>query len=773
MTTLTSFSGAAASGAAASGAAASGAAASGAAASGAAASGAAASGVAGAQEKPLYLDATKPLEARVDDLLGRMTLEEKVSLLHGDSKFTTNAIPRLGIPRRWMSDGPHGVREDIGPDTWNPAGRTDDFATYMPCLLGLAATWNPDLGRAYGTVIGEEARARGKDIMLGPGFNILRTPLNGRNWEYLGEDPLLASRMAVNYVQGMQAQGVAACVKHYALNNQETQRGSVNVEVDERALREIYLPAFKATTQEGGAWAVMSAYNRFRGEYCTENDYLNNTILKGQWGFKGLVMSDWSGTHSTRGAALGGLDLEMGSREPYDEFFLARPFREGLQRGEYSMALLDDKVRRNLRVMIATGALGERAPGNINTQAHQDTARRVAEESIVLLKNQGGALPLDTSKIQSIAVIGENANLKQGYGGDSARIKAFYEVTPLEGILRRAGDRVNVSFSQGYKQPPRRARGRADAAGVQDYETSPAGVQEAATLVERAVKAAAQADIAVVFGGLNHNRNMDTEGADRHDIKLPYGQNELIRRVVAANPRTIVVLISGGPVELGPWLQDVPAVVEKWYSGMEGGNAIAHVLFGDVNPSGKLPFTFPKQLSDSPAHATGDPKLYPGQDGTVRYDEGLLVGYRWFDTKNIEPLFPFGYGLSYTTFEYSNLKLAPGNTPNGPIVTAQFDIANTGTRDGSEVAQLYIHDDRSSLPRPLQELKGFRKVALKAGEKQSVTIPLNVDMFSFYDPARKGWVAEAGDFTISVGSSSRDIRLKGAFNLTRSSFVAD
>ncbi|HEX8464500.1 MAG TPA: glycoside hydrolase family 3 C-terminal domain-containing protein [Abditibacterium sp.] len=724
---------------------------------------------------PIYLDTTKPLETRVEDLLSRMTLEEKVSLLHGDSKFTTNAIPRLGIPRRWMSDGPHGVREDIGPDTWNSAGRTDDFATYMPSLINLASTWNPELSRAYGTVIGEEARARGKDIMLGPGFNILRTPLNGRNWEYLGEDPLLASRMAVPYVQAVQAQGVAACVKHYALNNQETQRGSINVEIDERALREIYLPAFKATTQEGGAWAVMAAYNRVRGAYSAENDYLNNVILKGQWGFKGLVMSDWSGTHTTKGAALGGLDLEMGSNGAYDDFYLAKPFREGIKSGVYPMALLDDKVRRNLRVMIATNALNPtlRPAGKLNTQAHQDTARRISEEGIVLLKNQNNALPLDASKLQTIAVIGENATLKHGYGGDSARIKAFYEVTPLEGMIRRAGTGVNITYSQGYKQPARRARGAADAAGVQDYESSPAGIAETAALVERAVKAASQADVAVVFGGLNHARNLDTEGADRRDIKLPYGQDELIRRVVAANPRTIVVLVSGGPVEMGPWLQSAPAVVAKWYSGMEGGNAITNVLFGDVNPSGKLPCTFPVRLSDSPAHATNDPKMYPGVDGVVNYSEGMLVGYRWFDSKAIAPLFPFGYGLSYSTFAYSNLKITPNTTPNGPLATATFDIQNTSARDGSEVAQLYIGDPQSSLPRPPQELKGFSKVALRAGETKTVSIPLDRTAFSFYHPTRKGWLAEAGTFNIAVGSSSRDLKLKGAFRLARPIFVAE
>lgn len=695
-----------------------------------------------AQERPVYLDPGKPLEARVHDLLSRLTLEEKLALVHADSKFTTAAIPRLGIPRRWLSDGPHGVREDVGPDTWKPAGRTDDFASWMPALIGLSSTFNPALSRAYGDVIGEEALKRDKQIMLGPGVNIMRTPLNGRNFEYWGEDPLLTSRMAVSYIRGVQSHEVAACVKHFAANNQEWDRGTINVEMDDRALREIYLPAFKAAVQEGEVWAVMGAYNKFRGEHACHNNYLLNKVLKDEWGFKGLVMSDWAGTHDTREAVMNGLDLEMGTDKPYENFYLAGPFREGLGKGEFQMSVLDDKVRRNLRQMIAIGALNGRGPGAINTKAHQETARRVAEEGMVLLKNEGNALPLDDGKIKSVAVIGENAVQLQAYGGGSARIKTFYEITPLEGIVRRAGQRVNVTYSTGYRAEP-------------DPD-----------LVGRAVRAASQADVAIIVGGLNHSPYFDSEAFDRKDMKLPYGQDDLIQRVVEANPRTIVVFLGGGPMEMGPWLAKVPAVVLAWYPGMEGGNALARVLFGDVNPSGKLPCTFPRRLADSPAHALG---AYPGKNGTERYEEGLLVGYRWFDTKKIEPLFPFGFGLSYTSFKYSSLRLTASSDPKGPVAVAQLEIENTGSRDGGEVAQLYVHQEQPGLPRPVKELKGFLKVYLKAGEKQTVSIPLERSAFAYYDPEKKGWIAERGDFAILIGSSSRDIRLEGKFHLSQTS----
>lgn len=684
--------------------------------------------------KPVYLDAAQPLETRVDDLLARLTLEEKISLLHADSKFTTAAIPRLGIPRRWLDDGPHGVREDIGPDTWASAGRTDDFATAMPVGICLAATWNPELGFAEGEAIGQEARWRGKDIMLGPGVNILRTPLCGRNFEYLGEDPFLSGVMCSGYIRGEQSQDISSCVKHFALNNQETDRGTINVEVEERALREIYLPAFKAAVQSGGVWSVMGAYNQLRGQHCCHNDYLLNKILKDEWGFKGLVMSDWDGTHDTKQAALNGLDLEMGTEKKYDDYYLAQPYLNGLKPGEFSMAGLDEKVRRNLRAMIATHVFdADRKKGSFNTAAHQDVARQVAEEGIVLLKNEKQLLPLDAGKLKTIAVIGENATRLHAHGGDSSGIKAFYEINPLDGIVKRAGGKVNVIFSEGYRK-----NGGAD-------------------LAERAVAAAKSADVVIYIGGLNHDRGFDCEGADRKDMKLPYSQDELIQKIAAVNSKTVVVL-EGTMVEMDSWLGQVPAVLQAWYPGMEGGNALAKVLFGDVNPSGKLPATFPRKLSDSPAHQMGN---FPGTNGTVTYAEGLLVGYRWFDTKNIEPLFPFGYGLSYTTFKYSNMKLLPGT--NG-TVTAQFEIENTGKVAGAEVAQLYVHEKNPNLMRPEKELKGFKKVSLKPGEKQTVSVLLDQAAFSYYDDTKKAWVAQEDDFEILIGSSSRDIRLRDNFH---------
>lgn len=694
--------------------------------------------IADGAELPAYKDPTQPVERRVEDLLSRLTLEEKIALLHADSKFTTAGIPRLGIPRRWMSDGPHGVREDVGPDTWEPAGRTDDFSTYLPTLIGVAATWNPEDARAMGQVIGEEARKRGKDVMLGPGINIQRTPLNGRTFEYMGEDPYLTGRLAVEYIHGVQSQNVASCVKHFAVNNQETERNSVSVEVDERALREIYLPAFKAAVEEGGAFAVMGAYNQLRGQHCCQNDYLLNKILKGEWNFQGIVVSDWNGTHDTDEAVYNGLDCEMGTQvNAYSQYYLASAFLRGVRDGKYPVTLLDDKVRRNLRVMIETHVLDTREEGSINTKEHQEVARRIAEEGIVLLKNDGGVLPLDERKIRTLAVIGANAVIKQAHGGESSAIKAFYEIPPLEGILKRAGGAMNVVYSEGYRL------GASDA--------------EAAVLADRAVEAAKGADAVVFVGGLNHQHGFDSEGTDRKDLKLPSGQDELIQRIVAANGKAAVVLISGSPVEM-PWVGKVPAIVEAWYPGMEGGNAVARVLFGDVNPSGKLPCTFPKRLEDSPAHADGDVNAYPGKGGVVKYGEGLLVGYRWFDTKKIEPLFAFGHGLSYTTFGYSGLSIANGEEGK---VTVGVDVANTGDREGAEVVQVYVHQERPALPRPEKELKGFKRVMLKAGEKKRVEVVLDRGAFSYYDPGKAGWVAERGKYTVMVGSSSRDIRAIG------------
>ncbi len=716
------------------------------------------------ESRPRYLDPAVPLEERVEDILGRLTLEEKLGLVHADSKFSTAGVPRLGIPKMWMSDGPHGVREEISRDNWRPAGRTDDFATWLPVSIALAATWNPELGEAYGGVIAAEARARGKHLMLGPGVNIQRTPLNGRTFEYLGEDPWLAARMAVGVIRGMQAGDVAACVKHFALNNQEHARGTVNVEVDERPLRELYLAPFEAAVREAGVWSVMGAYNKFRGQHCCHHGYLLNTVLRGEWGFRGLVVSDWGGTHSTAEAARDGLDLEMGTRGSYSDYYLADPFRRGIESGEFPVALLDDKVRRNLRVLLATRALDDRAPGALNTRAHQALARKVAEEGLVLLKNSGALLPLDLAQIRRIAVIGDNAVRLQAHGGQSSEIKAFHEVSPLAGLVAYTDGRADVNFSLGVLAPKYRRMEAFDVTGAAEHVALPDRKLDPAELLERAVAAARAADVAIVFAGLNHERHNDTESTDRLSLELPYGQPELIARVAAANPRTIVVLVAGSPVAMDPWLEKVPVVVQAWYAGMEGGHAIASMIFGDTNPSGRLPCTFPRRLEDTAPHATGLARHYPGEAGTVHYDEGLFVGYRWNDAKAVEPLFPFGFGLSYTTFELGGLKIVAGGAA-GAVATVECEVTNTGARAGAEVVQLYVEPVAPAVERPVRELKAFAKVALQPGERRTVRLTLAPRAFSYYSPERKAWVADAGEYRIVVGRSSRDLPLRGSFHL--------
>jgi beta-glucosidase len=715
----------------------------------------------GAADAPRYLDKSLPVEARIDDLIGRLTLDEKIGLVHANGLFRSGGVERLGIPYLWTDDGPQGVREEVGVTSWTPVGRTDDFATALPPGLTLAATWDPDLARACGKVIGEEACIRGKNVLLGPGMNIIRTPLCGRNYDYYGEDPWLSSRIAVGYVRGLQAEETIACVKHFALNNQETARGTIDVEVDERALREIYLPAFEASIREGGALAVMAAYNRFRGAYCAQNDSLLNGILKREWGFQGGVISDWGATHDTRASALNGLDLEMGSRGPFDGYYFARPLRDAVQNGSLPVSALDDKVRRNLRMLFASGAMDGRKAGSINTPEHLDTARRIAEEGMVLLKNDGALLPIDAAKVRSVAVIGENAVRRFAAGGNSAGVKAFRETTALEGIVERAGASVNIVYSAGYRQPVPRHASKEDLAGVKTSELSAASEEESRELADRAVLAARGCDVAVVVAGLTHQAHADDEGTDRYDLSLPAHQAELIARVIDANPRTVVVLIDGCPVDMDPWLGRAPSVLQAWYGGSEAGHALAAVLFGDVSPSGKLPCTFPKALADTPAQQ-GGARAYPGVDGVVHYDEGLLVGYRWYDAKKIEPLFPFGFGLSYTTFSYSNLRV----TGTGPAsASVECDVTNSGARPGAEVAQLYVVPAHSAVERPEKELKGFAKVSLAPGETKTVRMGLNARSFAYYSPQRRSWVVEAGDYGVLLGSSSRDIRQRSAFTV--------
>jgi len=727
----------------------------------------------GADARPPYLDDSQPVAARVEDLLARLTLEEKDSLVYANSTFSVAGVPRLGIPELWMDDGPMGVREEVGAGFRN-MNRTDDFATAMPATLGLAATFNTNLASAFGAVVGQEAKQRGKNIMLGPSLNIQRTPLCGRNFEYMGEDPFLTARMAVNYIEGEQAQGVGSCAKHFAANNQETQRGSIDVEMDERTLREIYLPAFRAAVQEAGTLSVMGAYNLFRGQHCCENGYLLNTVLKDQWGFKGLVMSDWSGVHNTDEAATNGMDMEMGTRTspPYDTAYLGTRFLDGLKAGKYPLSALDDKVRRHLYVMFQLNLIHDPAETNgqpasltsqpvLSTPAHQETSREIAEESIVLLKNKN-LLPLDPEKLKTVAVIGVNAVTKFASGGGAANIKAPYEITALEGISNRLGSGVKITYSPGYAAPAGRGGGRRGG--------GPAAPASNTNLIAEAVAAAKAADVVIFVGGLSHNGGYDSEGSDRRDLKLPGGQDELLNQIVKANPKTVVVFNGGGAVEMGPWLAKTPALLYAWYGGLESGHALARVLFGDVNPSGKLPCTFPKQLADSPAHALN---AYPGTNGVVTYVEGLLVGYRWFDTKKIEPLFPFGYGLSYTTFKYSGLKITPDADTSNPAVTVEFTLTNTGKRAGAEAAQVYVQELNPSVTRPLKELKGFAKISLQPGERQNVSVRLDRRAFAFYDPDKNGWVAEKNDYKILVGGSSRDLALQGNYHLAETVFDKD
>jgi beta-glucosidase len=702
------------------------------------------------QDNAVYKDRTKSIEERVGDILSRLTLEEKISLTHGNSKFTVAGIERLSVPELSMSDGPHGVREEIERDSWNPAGWTTDSASYLPTGIALASTWNTDLAYKFGQVLGSEARARKKDVILGPGINLMRTPLNGRNFEYMGEDPYLISKMVVPVIKGIQDQDVAACIKHYAFNNQEYERGSINVDMGDRTLHEIYLRGYEAAVKDGGARTVMAAYNKFRGEYCAENKFLLTDILKNDWDFKGAVISDWSAVHSTIPSALAGMDIEMGTNaDNYNEYFFGDSLVSAVKSGKVPESVVDDMARRELRVLLEVKALDpDQKKGSFASQEHFDIARKIADEAIVLLKNDN-ILPLEIGELKSIAVIGDNATRKHASGGGSSGIKALYEITPLEGLRNRVGDKLKINYSPGYTQMSEWVWGR----GLNDRFDP----KEASKLRKEAAEAAKKSDVAIIFAGLNHH--FDTEATDRKDLKLPYEQDKLIQEVSKANPKTIVVLISGSPVEM-PWANKIHGIVQAWYAGMEGGNAMADVLFGDVNPSGKLCCTFPRKLADSPAHAMG---AYPGADGSEFYKEGIFVGYRYFDSNNINPLFAFGHGLSYTVFRYSGIKLNKSEDDN--IVTALVKVKNVGSVAGAEVAQLYIEDIESSVPRPQKELKAFKKINLDPGEEQVISFPLNRDAFSFYDAETSMWKAEPGVFRILVGSSSRDIRARTEFEL--------
>ena len=772
------------------------------------------------QRVPVYLDESKPLEQRIDDALSRMTLDEKLRIIHAQSKFSAAGVPRLGIPDLWTDDGPHGVRPDVLWDEWEQAGQTNDSCVAFPALTCLAASWNPDLARLYGESLGEEALYRGKNVILGPGVNILRTPLCGRNFEYMGEDPWLASRMVVPYVQGLQSKGVAACVKHYALNNDEEYRHQVNVKVSDRALHEIYLPAFRAAVQEGGVWSLMGAYNLYQNQHNCHNATLLNQILKHDWQFDGAVISDWGGAHDTDEAVHNGLDLEMGSwtnglswgaSNAYENYYLAQPYKQGILSGKYTTKELDEKVRRMLRLHFRTTMNRQRPYGALCSDAHYAAALQIAEEGIVLLKNEvpkaplsspreftSPLLPLTAEKLlalhnacktneassgavgeASILVVGENAIKMMTVGGGSSSLKVQREILPLD-ALRSLLSTLNAQLSTDY------ARGYVGDT-VQSYNGVTVGrslyeMRPAEELRREAVEKARQADVVIFFGGLNKSDYQDSEGHDRKEYGLPYGQDELIRALAEANPRLVYVNISGNPVAM-PWLSRVPAVVQGWFIGSEAGEALARVLTGDVNPSGKLPFTWYANLDQCGAHATGS---FPGtwreshEIIDEEYKEDIFVGYRWVDelsrkpqskflkalnpkvrAVNSKPLFPFGHGLSYTTFALGNLRTDKKEMGQEEQLTVTVDVTNTGSRAGAEVVQVYVSDVKASVPRPVKELKGFRKVFLQPGETKSVSVTLDRSSLSFYDEISQSWKAEPGEFAIMAGTSS-DVSLKKA-----------
>lgn len=683
-------------------------------------------------------------EARINALIKKMTLEEKISMLHANGIFTTSGVARLGIPGLSTDDGPLGVREDLSPSGgWASANLTTDSATFFPNGSALAATWNPQLANRFGIAMGEEARARGKDIMLAPAFNITRTPLNGRTYEYYSEDPFLNAQLAVATVKGIQSQGVAACVKHYALNNQETERGRVNVEVSERALREIYLPAFKASIQEGNAWTIMSAYNKVRGEYCSENTYLLQTILKGEWGFKGAVISDWGGTHSTVNAANKGLDVEMGSRPPYESYYFANPLLDSVKAGKVSEKKIDEKVHRILWVLSKTSMSSNRPAGSINTPEHSKTVYDVASEAIVLLKNEKQLLPLNVSSIKSIAVIGDNATHTFHSGGFGAGVKARYEISALQGLQNALPKTINIQFAQGYK---------AHIANRRNKDTIDVNKPDSA-LIQEAANTAKNSDVAILFIG--GNRDYESESWDRKDLSLPFGEQALVDAVTAANSNTIVVVIGGAPYDINAIKKNNSTIVWSWYNGSEGGNALADVLTGKVNPSGKLPFTFPVALNESPAHYL---HTFPGDSLTAVYKEGILVGYRWYDTKKITPLYPFGYGLSYTSFDYSALQPDKKTYTANETISASIKIRNTGKYDGKETVQLYVSKPASAVERADKELKAFAKVMVAAGQESNVSLTIPVKNLAYYNEQKRTWIVEPGEYKLLAGTSSADIK---------------
>ncbi|MBD5419470.1 MAG: glycosyl hydrolase [Bacteroides sp.] len=721
-------------------------------------------------QTPIYLDESKPLEERVQDALSRMSTSEKIGIIHAQSKFSSPGVQRLGIPEIWCTDGPHGIRPDVLWDEWEQAGATNDSCVAFPALTCLAATWNPEMSALYGKSIGEEARYRNKSVLLGPGVNIYRTPLNGRNFEYMGEDPYLTSQMVVPYIQGVQSNGVAACVKHYALNNQETHRDHVNVLVDDRTLHEIYLPGFKAAVKEGGAWSIMPGYNKYDGDHACENSVLLLDILKGDWGFDGVAISDWGAVHNTEKVAQNGLDMEFGSwtnglnwgaSNAYNNYYLAKPYEQAILEGKLPMSDLDDKAARVLRLIMRTAMDRNRPFGSINSEEHYAAARQIGGEGVVLLKNKNNILPL--KKGQKVLVVGENALKMMTVGGGSSSLKAQREIVPLDGLKAAAENKeIEIAFERGYV---------GDTTGEYNGVTTGQNLQDsrsAEQLIADAVKAAKEADVVVFIGGLNKADHQDAEGTDRESFNLPYNQDKVIEALAAANPNTVVVNITGNAYAM-PWKGKVAAIVQDWYIGSEAGNVLADVLFGDVNPSGKLPITFAASLTDYAAHASNDPEMFPGVNGDVTYKEGLDVGYRYTDKlKSSRINYPFGYGMSYTDFSLGKATLSSATLPESGEVTVTVPVTNTGDREGKEVVQVYVRDVKSSVARPNKELKAFRKVAVAPGETVNVELTLDRNAFAFYNDKTKQWEVEPGKFEILVGNSSANLTSRLPLNIPTS-----
>lgn len=716
-------------------------------------------------------------DKKINKIIAQMTLEEKVEMLHSKTNMSSEGVPRLGIQDIKYTDGPFGIREENG-DGFRSLGWTLDSATYFPTGSALAATWSKEMAYKNGWAMGKEGRLRGKDIILGPAINIQRLPVGGRTYEYLSEDPVLSARLSVEYTKGSQDAGTAVCLKHYALNNQETDRGSVNVIADERTMREIYLKPFEAAIKEGGAMCVMPAYNKVNGFYCSENAHLNNEILRDEWGFKGMTVSDWGGTHSTMGAALGGLCVQMTG----DNYF-GQALIDSVRNGALDEAVVDAKVREILRLRFAIEPVPEDVANTIMTSQPetQKIAYEIAQKSIVLLKNEAGNLPI-AKDVKKIAVIGQNAVLTTAAGGIGAGVKTLYEITPLEGIQARAEKAgVEVVYAPGYKNyQMRMGWGRPSAGPVNPLVANSIDEPADPALLAEAVALAKDADMVIFFGGTN--KSIETEGSDRKNIDLPCGQNEVIKALYEANPNVATVLISGGPTDLRYLEPYSPAIVQGWWNGLEGGTALAEVLFGDIAPSGKLPFTFPLKLEDSPAYATGS---FPGEgsgedlftlmyrldatgytreqiqeyiaslpDPVSEYREGILVGYRWYDTKDVPVMYAFGHGLSYVEFEYGALTCKQKKDK----IQVSFDLKNLGDMEADEVAQLYVKRLDSKVERAEKELEAFERVALKAGETKNVTLEFPLSELAHWDNEANGWVLEPGKIEILVGSASNDIR---------------